>query len=365
MPKQKRFLILSASTGAGHVRAGEAIELWGKRIAPDAVIEHIDIASLLSRPTRKLLVDSYNAIAARSPSLWGAFYHATNAEMAARTAGIFPKILHRLDESPVERAVAEFQPDQIIATHFFPGLFLKRTAPIATVVTDYRLHEFWLSGNPEHFFVGTPHMQNALFERGIDTSRVTVAPIPIHPSFSEKKSIDALKITHGIPKNAKVILVLSGGYGLIRTDRIVETLLQSREPLAIIAIAGKNTGLKNRLNLLLPPPHISLSIVGWTDALDEYMRMADIIIGKPGGLTTTEAIALGKPFIAVDPIPGHEDANVALIETHGYGVLARDISHLLSLIQKSPNDIAPGYKNSPPDWADGGKTIWGTILRIG
>lgn len=360
---KKRYLILSASTGAGHVRAGEALALWGKRLAPDATIEHIDIASLLSRPMRQLLVESYNTLAGLSPSLWGKFYHATNTSSAMRRAGILPKLLHRLDRSPVERVVASFRPDQIIATHFFPGLFLRGTTSLATVITDYRVHEFWLSGKPERFFVGTDSMRKELILRGTDASQVTVAPIPIHPSFAEKKSPDELKRAYDIPADKKIILILSGGYGLIRTDRIAEALLTSAEPMTIIAIAGKNARLKNRLSLLVPPPYITLSVVGWTDALDEYMRMADIIIGKPGGLTTTESISVGKPFIAINPIPGHEDANIAHLEAHGYGVLAKNISSLLALLLQHPASIAPGYKKNPPDWASGGKMIWETLLN--
>lgn len=359
----KKVLILSASTGAGHVRAGEALRHAAAEFAPDAEVVHHDIAGLLSRPMREIIVNAYNRITPHAPNLWGALYNKTNTPSAFQRASFLPKLLHHLDRSPVQRLVDAMRPDAIIATHFLPPLFLKTDIPIATVITDYQVHAFWLAGTPSHFFVSTEEMKDALALHGVSASSVTVSGIPIHPAFHEPKDVAVLQERHGVAEGTKTALILSGGYGLGSADRIVQALLQSKNPLTIIAVAGKNERLKQRISRRETPPHIRLITLGWTDALDEYMRLADIVVGKPGGLTTTECITLGKPFIAVDPIPGHEDANVRYMETRGYGFLVKNEKNLLETIEKTPEEIAPGYARTPPNRTPGAAYIWKKIFE--
>ena len=284
----KKILILSASTGAGHVRAAEALLATVKKYAPDAEVRHIDIAHLLSRPARTLIVESYNKLAGRFPNAWEFLYKKTQEKKSLQQAAFFPNLIHRIDGTPIQKIVDQFQPDIIVSTHFLPALFLKTKTPIATVITDYGIHPFWLLGHSNAYFVSTDDMKQDMVAAGVSPVAIHVSGIPIHPSFYEKK----------IQKEAlaeKVILVLSGGYGSKRTDHIVQTLFRLQEPATIISIAGKNKRLEQMLSRLTPPAHIHHRVIGWTDAIQDSMRIADVIIGKPGGLTVTECIALKKP----------------------------------------------------------------------
>ena len=56
-------------------------------------------------------------------------------------------------------------------------------------------------------------------------------------------------------------------------------------------------------------PGLTFKILGYTDEMHRWMQMSDLFIGKPGGLTTAEALACGLPMMIVAPIPGQEDRN--------------------------------------------------------
>lgn len=351
----KHILILSASTGAGHTRAGEALKESAKYYAPNITVRHIDMATILSSPARHLLIDSYNTLAGRYPNAWGWFYRRTQNEMHLNHAAFWPKLIHRIDGSPLRHLVRQLQPDGIVTTHFFAGILFKTAIPTATIITDYAVHPFWLMGNSNLYFVSTDEMRRDMIVNGIAKERVHITGIPINPVFYVNKPIEK--------PERKTILFLSGGYGLIRIDRCVRALCTQSQPLIVISIAGRNKKLKTLLSGIKVPTHIEHQVIGWTDTIEDSMRAADIIIGKPGGLTITESVALKKPFIAINPIPGHEDANVRYLEKNGYGTLAKNMNHLVSLVQKPPAVIAPGYKNTPTTSKNtpAAKMIWETL----
>lgn len=358
----KKILILSASTGAGHVRAGEALLKTAKTYVPEAAVSHIDIADLFSAPARLALVNSYNKFLGRLPRLWGAFYEKTQTLGYRRRAKSFMKLIHAIDASPLQALVRAEAPEYILATHFFPSLLLNQTVPIGTIVTDYAVHPLWHEGASEKYFVSTEDMKATLTERGIPENAIFITGIPVHPDFytlTPKKMAG-----EGEPKR---ILLLSGGYGLGKTKAIARTIFTVPQTMHVTSIAGKNSKLEYALRQLTPPPHIQHEVVGWTPDIHVYMNNADIIIGKPGGLTVTESVALGKPFIATHPIPGHEDANVEYLESRGYGALAKNPIQLLSLIRRSSDFIAPGYKNSqsPPTDTRATDLIWRIIAQNG
>ena len=56
---------------------------------------------------------------------------------------------------------------------------------------------------------------------------------------------------------------------------------------------------------------------GYSDKIDLLMDAADCIVTKPGGLTTSEALAKGLPMIMNNPVPGQEDRNVEFLLNAG------------------------------------------------
>jgi processive 1,2-diacylglycerol beta-glucosyltransferase len=229
------------------------------------------------------------------------------------------------------------------------------------VVTDFNLHEWWVVPNTQQYFVATDKMAWQLRQRGIEN--IIVSGIPIMPAFDMPKDVGELQRKYHCDSDKKTVLILSGGHGLVKIDRILESLAKSSTPLTLISIAGNNERLKRKLQGIVMPSHISSQVVGWTDNIDEYMRIADVVVTKPGGITTSECIALQKPMILVRPIPGQEECNSDHVLESGYGVLARtaaDIDYALTL---STRAIAPGYDFLPPTTTPAATMIAKSILQ--
>ena len=350
--KQKKILLISVSAGSGHVRAAQALEKTAKTKFPEMDITHIDMMDYVSTPLRKTIVDSYNIIAKQLPEVWGFFYKKTNKPKIAKYAQKMAGLLNMINTGPFYNYIKATQPDIILCTHFLPIHALstiqnsknRKNSKISMLLTDYHNHFFQTSPIINHYFVSCEKIKWRMIYMGIPEEKITESGIPVDPIFYENKKIDELKKIYQADETRKNVLVLSGGQGLVDTNKIILTLWKSNQNLHIFAVAGSNDKLKRELEKLSPPENMRLTVLGWTDKIDEYMRIADIIITKPGGLTTTECITLKKPIIAISPIPGQEEYNAEYILENNFGVIARTPEDLLYYIEKN-TPVFPNLKN--------------------
>lgn len=329
---KKRVLIVSVSAGAGHVRAAEALKKTADLYFPDIEAIHIDMMDYVSAPMRMAVTDSYDLIMKKAPELWQFLYDKTNSFTVSNRFETLTTLINQINSAKFYAFVADRKPDAIICTNFLPASALMGApkkynihAPLSIVMTDYDKHALLLTPGLQHYFVSTEKMKWKMMQNSIEEKRIVVSGIPVDPVFYEKKSVDDLKKKYTIPLHKKIILVLSGGQGMTESDKIIEVLYDIAKSAVIIAVAGRNKKLEGALKKLTPPQNVDLKIIGWTDAMDEYMRIADVIITKPGGMTTTECMALGKPIIAIEPIAGQEEANALYILENNLGRVA--LSH--------------------------------------
>jgi processive 1,2-diacylglycerol beta-glucosyltransferase len=138
-----------------------------------------------------------------------------------------------------------------------------------------------------------------------------------------------------------VILLLSGGLGVGPIERVFETILSIEAPLQLVTVAGKNAALKARLDQIKPPARHAAKVLGFTTAMDELMAAADVVVSKPGGLTTAEILARGSAMVMMDPIPGQESRNSDYLLENGAAIkadslvtLAHKLSRLLADTQR-------------------------------
>ena len=335
----KKLLIISVSAGAGHVRIAQAVEQTARLSYPDLDVEHIDMMDFVVAPVRAAIVETYDQLVRRMPSLWGYLYDVSDSADRLDKIEAIIRMINQVNARKLYDVVQDYAPDHIICTHSFPAQALAQSnalqdIPLSVIVTDYGLHSYWLLGKPDTFFVGAPRVKHALMHEGVDEENIHVTGLPVLPIFFEEKDTLALRKQYRLPVDKKIILVLSGGQGFMKGDMVVQKILgcHLEESPHIIAIAGKNEELYASLQQLADA-HPTVHAVGWTDAMDEYMRMADVIIGKPGGSTVSEVMALGKPFIAVHPIPGQEEQNALFLEQNQKGHVAQSDIDLYESIQ--------------------------------
>ena len=328
MAHEMRILILSASVGAGHVRAAEAVEAALRLTGAPVTIANYDVLAMMPPAFRRVYRDGYFKMVARAPNIVGWLYDATDKPFHQ------DRLLSRIERAGATRLlkkVREYDADVAICTHFLPTALLERErrkgrcrARIITVVTDFEVHGMWLSAPSDHYFVATGEARAHLEALGIAPSAITVSGIPTHPVFAQTKDRLAMRRKYGWREDLPVILVSAGGFGAGNARRMLESLMATGVPAQIVAVCGKNAALVASLERLVARRSAealpAVKVVGFTTAMDEFMAAADLMIGKPGGLTTSESLINGLGWVVANPIPGQEEKNAIYLLENGAGV---------------------------------------------
>lgn len=357
MAQKMKVVVLSASVGAGHVRAAEAVEAALRQTEAPVTIANYDALSFMPRAFRNVYSDGYFEMVKRAPQLLGWLYDATDKPFRK------DRLQQKLEQAGAARLlkkIREFDPDVAICTHFLPSALLDRErrkgrcrARIVTVVTDFEVHGMWLATPSDHYFVATEEARAHLQALGIAPAAITVSGIPTHPVFQQKKNRAALRRKHGWREDLPAILVSAGGFGQGNAERMVQALTDTRLRAQIIAVCGKGAALKSSLEKIRarrnPEDLPILQVIGFTTEMDELMAAADLMIGKPGGLTTSESLIRGLAWVVVKPIPGQEEKNAIYLLEQGVGVWSDNLHTLGFKVQsllEEPGRLAAMRKNA-------------------
>ena len=319
----KKILVLSVSAGAGHVRAAEALveQFSSDQLAPEIV--HLDILKYTSKAMRTLYSRAYFDVAKAAPELLGWIYDYLDKPWKNENR---IRALELLNISLLVKVLERIQPDVVVSTHFLPAdiiTYLRRkkkySCPQAVVLTDFDAHALWLNRDVDLYCAACEEERAYLIALGMPPDKVVTTGIPIHPVFAREKDTAAMRRKHGLPADKPVILVSAGGFGITNIEHIVEALTRIASPVTIVALCGSNTGAAEVITKTFSARssvHTVLA-VGHTTEMDEYMSAADLMIGKPGGLTSSEVLAKHLPMIIVNPIPGQEERNADYLLEHG------------------------------------------------
>ncbi|MBF0409747.1 MAG: galactosyldiacylglycerol synthase [Candidatus Riflebacteria bacterium] len=329
--KSTKIAIFSVSAGAGHVRAAQAIEKAAKLLGTDITAVHLDLMEIVPDLFKKLYADSYLKIVEHHPDLWGYLYRKADREKPDSLINKIRKAFQRLNTSQLDETIASLAPDVVICTHFLPAELLSRMIEkgefdkkVWVQVTDYDVHAMWIHPNMSGYFTGNAEVAFRLIDRGIPAERVHVTGIPIDPVFSEKLSRADCASESGISPDKFTILMMAGGAGLGALEELVERMVSIPGDFQVIALAGKNLEMLEKLTALKSKYPEKLYPVGFTKTIEKLMAASDLAITKPGGLTTSECLATGLPMILVSPIPGQEERNADYLLEGGAALKACD-----------------------------------------
>ncbi len=320
----KRLLILSASAGAGHNRAAEALHAACREYYPDIDAEWADALKYTPRLFRKFYEQSYLWMANHSPTIWGLLYKLTGKKVRPKS----DKILQAYDRMGYARLVKFIDraaPDAVIATHFLaPNVIVAhkgRHLPVYTVVTDYDIHPAWYNPDVAGYFVPIEEVKVQLTRMGYPEEKIRVTGIPIHPTFARTRETArrALKLREALP----VVLFMSGGFGVGDMETAVERLARLADRCQIVVVCGKNEALRKKLSRTK-----GLQVHGFVKNVQDFMQESDLVITKAGGLTVSECLAKGAPMVIYSPIPGQEERNCDYLLERGAAVKAKDLDVL-------------------------------------
>jgi processive 1,2-diacylglycerol beta-glucosyltransferase len=336
MSRPPRILVLSASVGAGHMRAAQAVELALRELAPQAVIRNIDVLEMTNAAFRRIYGKAYLDLVNKAPHMLGYFYDMMDKPRRPNSRRDRLRVaVEKMNLRKFIRMLEEEEWDLAVNTHFLPAEIIahlrkndRLSLPQLTATTDFETHRLWVNQPCEGYFTATEEGSRYLHSWGVPADNTMVTGIPIHPVFAKPKDRDACRKKHGLGTDRPVILQLAGGFGVGPIVKLYQSLLDVPRPLEVVVVAGRNAEVKADLEQVKAPDRHRTHILGFTHEIDELMAAADVVVSKPGGLTTSEVLARGAVMLIVNPIPGQESRNSDYLLESGAAIKANNLATL-------------------------------------
>lgn len=354
----KKVLIMSASTGGGHNRAAKAMKdeiekkcIYGEHIT----CEIIDSLKLINTTMDKIISSGYEKSAKYTPKAWGGVYKMSDANIVSKheyKGNLFNTLL----ASKLKKLLKERKPDLIIGTHPFPMIALStlkkkypyRNAfnsffvpPLISVLTDYTAHSTYIQDEIDYYIAGDEYVKEVLISEGVDGDKIKPYGIPVEKSFLEHREKSVVLEELGLAPDKFTVLLMGGSFGAGNIKDTLKELLEIDRDFQIIVITGRNETLKEKLEKSLEKYTIdkNISILGFTQDMNDILSAVDIIVSKPGGLTTTECLLKELPMIIPYYIPGQEEENMDFLSNCGAALRTSKkftISVLLKVLIDNP-----------------------------
>jgi len=348
----KKIIIFYASYGGGHLSAARSIKEYLQENYSHIEVELIDCIEYINKILNTVTTKAYSDMAKFAPNAWGKVYSKSQEGALAKISNASNKVM----SIKLNKLLQEKNPDLIISTHPFSSQMCailkkkeKLNVPIATIMTDYAPHDQWLIDHEyiNYFFVSHIGMKKALHEKGIPNSKIYTTGIPLSNKFLLKYNKKEILESFELSPNKKTILFFGGGefgLGKSKTFKLFESLISCNDNIQVVAISGKNEKMKENFDEIVRQynKEDKVKVLPYTDKVPQLMSISDLVITKPGGLTTTESLASGLPIIVINPIPGQEEENAEFLESHGVGIWLKDndaIEQKLSELFSNPEKM--------------------------
>lgn len=352
MPK-KRILILSASVGSGHVKAADALaKAFRARPDVEEVLsdDSLDHTNVLHKQLYSTL---YKRLSALLPEFLGWWYESSDDPWVSDKSRLMVDLPQAL---PLINLVREFKPDSIICTHFMPAGVLSHLigkgqleAELGIVVTDYHFHAFWITRAFHWYFAAQEEDKIHMEGLGLPGDRIHVAGIPVEPEFALPVDRAAVLQRYGLQPDRPTLLIAGGTLGLGPAKAVVRRLLQLDRNFQAIVVCGKNDELRRDIRELITGREDRFRVLGYTKEMPDLLGAATLLLSKPGGLTTAEALARGLPMVVLDPIGGQEERNSDVLLEAGAAVKCTEVTvlnHKLERLLDDPARIAAMSENA-------------------
>ena len=345
-----KVLIFYASYGGGHLNAAKSIENCIKTNYKDIDVEMIDCMKYVNKTIEKVTTAAYREMAKKAPWAWGRIYSDAQKGPLAHITTRSNKIM----AIKLLKLLREKKPDLIISTHPFGSQmcsYLKRknkiNSKIATIMTDFAPHDQWLVGYEytDYFFVAHNKMKDYLISKGISESKVFDTGIPISENFQKQYNKKEIFDKYNLDENKFTILFFGGGefgLGKTRTVQIFNNFVQETKNnnIQIIAISGKNPKMKSAFEEVVNSNNATpqVKIIEFSNEVPKLMAIANLVVTKPGGLTTSESLASHLPMVVINPIPGQEEENAEFLESKNIAIWIKKSDNSKEIIESLLNN---------------------------
>lgn len=327
--------MLSASIGGGHVACAKALE--AAFAGRGSEVRHVDLLEHTALPFRRLYRQAYFDLVRNVPDLveWvGRRMDRRPTEALSLQRRLRARVVRMLSyEMP--RIIDRFAPHSVVHTHFLgPEVMagrMRRRAPLpqAEVITDFFAHSLWLQPGIARYFVAIEEVKVHLVSAGVDEPRVRVTGIPVDPAFAELPDRATARSRLGLLEHRDVLLLMAGGLEEEDLTGVLEQLTGLKRPLDVEVVTGRSQRLARVASRFVELSEaVRVRVHGLVSDVPLRMAAADIAITKPGGLTSSEALAAGLPLLLVSPYPLQEEANATVLLENGAALRVEPLSTL-------------------------------------
>ncbi len=373
-----KTIILSASTGGGHMSAANAIKDY--LVENNNTAEVIDALEYINPLLNKTITETYEYIAIKNPLLWKMMYKSSNKKSGNKLV----EIANSLISIKLLPLIENHKPDVIITTHPFTTEMVSRLKyknkiqiPLVCIMTDYAPHRTWLNDEVDAYVIANENMITPMIEMGADINKIHPFGIPVDDAFfSKTNKKDFLKNLDFDP-NIPTLLIMAGSCGFANIEKMYNQLKTIPNEFQVIIITGKNQKLYKKMQNVVNPTepqqknilkskiskltfklkhprilkhskiiknHVEYSqkrlyekktkIIYFTNEVNKYMGASDLILTKPGGLTISEALACNLPMALYDAIPGQEEENAEFLVNNHMAIKLDSKKDISQTIQK-------------------------------
>lgn len=322
-----KILILTVTAGAGHLQAAAALEEAWRFKRPKDEIKRLDVLDYTPGPFRRFYSRGYVTLVERAPELWAAAFKKSDDPERLKKLTSFRRLSARAVTGKLADEIRGFSADVALCTHFLPlelmGHIRARDgkAPLTvSCVTDFEAHALWQEPGADLYCVAAEETKARLVARGVPEGQVAVTGIPVSRRFWKPPTKAAARKLLKLEARKPAILLLGGGFGMGPVERLASLIDASKADAQVLVVCGRNEELKKKLEMR--KWRKPAKVFGFVTDIEKLMAACDLIVSKPGGLTSSEALAVGRPMLIVDPIPGQEAANADYLLEKGAAIKA-------------------------------------------
>lgn len=334
--EKEKILILTGRFGEGHQQVAKAIQEAAKYKFPEVETSVIDFMAWAYPNLFPISHYVYIKGVKTFPKIYGFLYQKTY------NPTYFSKKLNRIFSVGLKKMLKLLQtekPTVIVSTYPFTSSLVSKlkeegltNVPLVTVITDHTHHSYWLHPNTDQYIVGSEETRQELMKTGIPAKQIASTGIPIRTKFLRKTNRTKLIQKYQLEPELPTVLVMGGGEGLIGKEFLTDQVLDKiPERIQMIILCGNNHKLHSQLEKNLIHSKHRIVIKSFTNNVEELMAVSDIIVTKPGGVTTSEALAMELPMLLFKPLPGQEQDNAKFLVEGGTAI---DAAHPLEVIAR-------------------------------
>lgn len=331
--KKEKILILSGNYGEGHQQAAHALRKAIKARMPQAepiVLDFMAWAHPYLNPIGRYL---FMQGIKKFPQVYGYLYNKTRGN---NSSSMLLKACLNMGLGKMLKLLQEIQPTVVVSTFPIAAGVMSRlksygvtNIPTVTIITDHTDHSSWVHPYTDHYIVGSTPVRQALQQMGVKDTRISDIGIPVRLEFLQSYDRQALMDKHGLDPDIPTILIMGGGCGMIGDGltmfRSLETI---SHPVQLIIVCGHNEQLREQLKEGLKDSKHRIVVTGYIHFVHELMAISDLMITKPGGITTSEAVVMKLPMLLYKPLPGQEQDNTHFLRQEGLAIEAENITDL-------------------------------------